>query len=104
MVACAAAKSIFLLHSETLSAFNFIYGYAENSPSVHLRRRVTLAEHGKTNINGHSKLKKKKKKEKKYAIYDANFSLKFEIWNSFKKTIRYELLPITLHRNIFQRV
>ena len=68
MVACAAAKSIFLLHSETLSAFNFIYGYAENSPSVHLRRRVTLAEHGKTNINGHSKLKKKKKKNTRYTM------------------------------------
>lgn len=66
MEARAAAKSIILLHSETLSGFNSIYGYAENSAYIHVRRQGTLAEHGKTNMD-----------KRMFEIYDAtNFSLK----------------------------
>lgn len=55
MEARAAAKSIVLLHSETLSGFDSIHGYAENSAYTYVRRQGALAERGKTNINGYSK-------------------------------------------------
>lgn len=98
MESCAAAKSIVLLHSETLSGFNSIYGYAENSAYTYVRRQGTLAGHGKTNINGYSKKKKNRAK------LDIRCKFFTETWKSFKKAIRYGLLPVTLHRNIFQRL